>query len=71
MKHWIALVVYYNAANYNPIVIEFTQPKFEVVEHLGDGYGLQQKEEEEIKEKEVKEITDYLIYQSLCEPFCL
>lgn len=70
MKQIIVLIVYYNASNYNPIVIEFEKPRFEIVETLGDGYALQ----EEIKEKEQKEeeeISDYLIYRMMCEPFCI
>lgn len=69
MKQIIVLIVYYNASNYNPVVIEFEKPRFEIVETLGDGYAVQEKEEQ--KEKETQEISDYLIYQSLCEPFCL
>jgi len=69
MKQIIVLIVYYNASNYNPVVIEFKKPEFEIVETLGDGYAVQEKEEQ--KEKEIQEINDYLIYRMMCEPFCI
>ena len=69
MKQIIVLIVYYNASNYNPVVIEFKKPEFEIVETLGDGYAVQEKEEQ--KEKETQEISDYLIYRMMCEPFCI
>lgn len=69
MKHLVALMVYYNAQHYQPVVYEYEKPEFEIIEHLGDGYALHEEKEEE-KEK-IKEIADYLLYESLCEPFCL
>ena len=68
MKYFVALIVYYNAQKYAPVVYEYEQTRFEIVEHLGDGYAVQ---EEEQKEKEIQEINDYLIYRMMCEPFCI
>jgi hypothetical protein len=70
MKYFVALIVYYNAQHYQLMVYEYEKPKFEIIEHLGDGYALQEEEEQQEKEK-IKEIADYLVYQSLCDPFCI
>lgn len=73
MKTLLALIIYYEAAHYNPVVYEYAKQEFEIIETLGDGYEIRQEEkiEEESIEKKEEEIINYLIFRMMCEPFCI